>query len=703
MKRMKNINRTLGALLLGLLTLGFLVVSCEKEDVSTEIVLKSFGPSPVLRGGDLKFIGENLDKVTAIILTDNVQVNTFKTKTPELLVITVPEETVDGYVTLKTPDGDITTKTVLTISEPIEFTSFSPAEARPGEVVSIEGDYLNLIREVIFNNKKAVGDTAFVSQSRTKIEVTVPEDAQTGLIVISNGLEDPILVESTTELIVTTPAVTGFSPNPVKAGTTLTINGTNMDLAKEVIFSGGSKVSSFALQELGKINLTVPADAKDGPVKLVAASLVETTSTEELVMVVPTISTMSPNPAKPGGSVTVTGTNMDLVTKVTFGGNKTGTILSGNATEVVAGVPLDAVAGALTFTTAAGKTVTSPQSLGMIKPAITGISPLDVQVNNDITITGNDLDIAASVKFTGGTQADVSSATMNEAVVTVPVGTQSGPITVVSTNGDEVTSSEALNILPSTSIVVTSMPTQAKPGDMISIVGQNLNEVIEIIFPGNVFATQYGVKTDVLIEVFIPLNVQTGFGTLTFITGLGDQVSSPVINIVGVDPVEDPTLVFFNFDGLNSWWGDVGGPENDPQYTLDGSNYFRVNATCDGWKGFFWRNSQNDFPAATIGTNVASYVLKYDIWVIDPITGGEFAWRFKGTDGDYWHPWKPWESSGPYSTPGWITITIPLTEFWDGGNQITDMNTITQDFGVAFNNGSSMVNVCIDNVRFELQ
>lgn len=56
-------------------------------------------------------------------------------------------------------------------------------------------------------------------------------------------------------------------------------------------------------------------------------------------------------------------------------------------------------------------------------------------------------------------------------------------------------------------------------------------------------------------------------GVITFITSLGQMIDSPPINIQGVDPIEDPTLVFFNFDGLNSWWGDVGGPENDPQYS----------------------------------------------------------------------------------------------------------------------------------------
>lgn len=65
------------------------------------------------------------------------------------------------------------------------------------------------------------------------------------------------------------------------------------------------------------------------------------TSSEDLVMVVPTIGGISPNPAKPG-KLTATGTNLDLVTQVTFGGGKTGTLQGGTATQLNLGVPLDA-------------------------------------------------------------------------------------------------------------------------------------------------------------------------------------------------------------------------------------------------------------------------------------------------------------------------------------------------------------------------
>ena len=703
-------NKIPALLLVSLLTVGFLYSACKKDDdsgKSNKIELLSFGPSPALRGGELRFIGNNLDKVTAIVLPDNVQVTNFTTKTSELIVLTIPQETVDGYVVLKTPEGDITTKSILTISEPIVLTSFSPAKVRPGEIITLTGDYLNLIKVIIFNSNKLVGDTAFVSQSREKIEIKVPEAAQTGFITLSNGAEPiPILIKSATELDVTVPKANQLLPNPVKAGTTLTIQGTDLDLTKEVAFEGGSRVSSFISQTATKIELTVPADAHDGKIKTIPASLVEIESAEDIVMKVPSISAISPNPVKNGQNITVTGTDLDLVTKVTFGGNKGGAILGGGTTtQIVVKVPVSATEDVVIFGTAADKTVTWSNVLELVKPTVTAISPTDAKAGDIITITGNDLDLVTNVKFAGDVEAAVSNATLNQLTVTVPVGAKTGPLTLVLKNTSEVTIVQELNILVATNAVITSMPAMAGPGDMISIVGQNLNELNEVIFPGNVSATMFGQKTATLIEVFVPLTVQLGPGNIKFITFSGEEFFSPPIIFTGVDPVDDPALVFFNFDGLDSWWGDAGGIENDPALTLDGSNYFRVNQACSGWTGLFWRNGSNNFPGALVGTNISGYALKFDLNVIEPITGGILHWRLKGTEGDFWRRWAPWEATGSYSTNGWVTITIPLTEFTDnygwGTLTLTDLNSVTEDFGLAFNDGDSNVNICIDNVRFE--
>lgn len=699
---MKFFNTKSLLLLLALFASALAFQECKKDDdTSDAIVLNSFGPSPALRGGKLRFIGTNLDKVTAIVLPDGVEVKTFEGQTATEITLTIPQATVNGIVTLKTPQGDLNTKTELTISEPIALTAFGPAKARPGDVITLQGTYLNLIKEVIFANKKAVA--TFVSQSADKIEVKVPDDAQTGLITLSNGATpEPILVESATPLDVTLPAITSIAPQPVKAGQTLTLEGTDLDLVKEIVFQSGLKVTTFVSQTRDKIEVAVPADAKEGTLSIAVASLVSVTTTQTVALKVPTIANVSPDPVKNGASVVVKGTDLDLVRKVTFGGNKDGQLESGGTeTEIRVKTPDDAPSGILTFTTAAGKTVTSATALTFVKPVVSSLTPSDIQANKTLSIAGDDLDLVVNVRFNGGKEAKPTVVSNTELQVTVPVGAETGLVTVVAKNGDEVSTAQSLTILPSVSATVTDMPSGAKPGQMIDIKGVHLDEITEVIFPANVPATMFGQKSANLIQVVIPKNVKTGVGRIKLITTQNEVVETPEINIQGVDPVADPSLVFFNFDGLDSWWGDAGAKENDPSLTLNGTNYHRVNKVCNGWTGFFWRNGANNFPGSVVGSSVNQYVLKFDVNVLEPITGGEFAWRLKGSEGDFWYRWAPWNNTGSYKTDGWITVTVPLTAFSDGSKGISNLSSITEDFGVAFNSGMSQVNVCLDNIRLE--
>ncbi|HZM13398.1 MAG TPA: hypothetical protein VFB86_04415, partial [Bacteroidales bacterium] len=125
---------------------GLLLTSCEEDEkVDPKVALNSFGPMPIARGAELKFIGANLDKVTAVVLPDNITITTFNVKTSNLLTITIPQEAMPGYVILKTPDGDITTKTPIGYSEPISIASFTPATVKAGDELTITGDYLNLV------------------------------------------------------------------------------------------------------------------------------------------------------------------------------------------------------------------------------------------------------------------------------------------------------------------------------------------------------------------------------------------------------------------------------------------------------------------------------------------------------------------------------------------------------------------------------
>lgn len=706
MKKKLNI---LKVYLLTFLFAGLLFTACNDDETSSEVILKSWGPSPALRGGELKFIGTNLNEVNAIILPQNVEVTNFKSKTDELILIDVPEETVSGSIVLKTSQGDISPKTRLTISEPITITSFSPAKVRPGENVTIKGTYLNLIKEVTFADKKSV--TEFASQSREQLVVKVPMDAQSGIIVLSNGEEEPILVETESALEVNLPIVSALAPEPVKAGTELTLTGTDLDLILSVLFPGGLKVETFISQSATEIKVMVPDNSKEGNMTVKALSGVDVEVATALTLVSPTITEIGPNPGKSGADLTIKGTNLDLVTGVVFGGEIDGNIVSKDTGEIVVTIPETALEGIITLNTASGNSVTSDDELMLVLPAITAFMPTETKTNAEITISGTDLDIVTAVIFTGDLQVAVSG-TESEIMVKVPTGTTTGPFTLVTTNGTTVNSDMDLTILASNVPIITSMPSSVKPGEVLVIEGEKLDLFTDVIFPGGVYATAFGNKTPTLLEVVVPMDATPGVGTIQFITIDNETTESPEITITAADPVQDWSLVFFDFDGngnKDSWWGSVA-LENEPSLTLNGTSYGRINGSYNGWTDLFWRNSSDNFPGATVGTAVDDYVLKFDINVLEPITGGNVKLRLQSSEGDFWWAMGPAAPPGAGIpevidvTNGWITITVELSEFKDGWgwgtNSPTNLDQGDMTFGAAFDNGESVVNICIDNVRF---
>ena len=200
--------------------------SCDKDDDKGEgsaVVLKSFGPSPALRGGELRFIGNNLDKVKSVFIPGAGDISEITVIGKKEIKITIPQDSEPGKVQLTTDKETLETKTELTFSEPISIDKVSPLNLKAGQVLTIEGDYLNLINEVIFNGDSI--STDFKSKTRKKLEVVVPIYAQSGKIRISNGAEIPIIVYSEEDLNITLPSFTSVTPNPVKPGLDIVIEG----------------------------------------------------------------------------------------------------------------------------------------------------------------------------------------------------------------------------------------------------------------------------------------------------------------------------------------------------------------------------------------------------------------------------------------------------------------------------------------------
>jgi hypothetical protein len=431
-----------------------LVVSCDKNDDNNSGVVQlfSFGPTGSRHGDTLQFIGANLDKVTSIEFTGGpsaaVKQSDFKKQTSDLILVIVPQAAEKGYVTLKTAQGDIRTKTQLNLNALTTVASIT-AQARPGEDITITGSYLNWVDRIIFNKDKLV--QTFVSKSMTQLVVKVPDDAQTGPLIVHYGGTDSSDFQTKDTLKVVLPIATSFSPNPVKPGSNVTITGTDLDLAKKVILTGvSSPITNFVSQSATQLVVAVPATAKKGKVVLEAASGVQSTSANDLDIVLPLSSSLAPNPINLGDNLTITGTDLDLVKKVVFSGVAapvTG-FVSQSATQLVVKVPAGARDGKVKLEAASTAQTTSSSDLDIILPAITAMSPNPIDPGQDLTITGTRLDAATSVIFLNvPAVTSFVSQSATQIVVKVPNGALKGKVSIgVSNPADTIQSANILEI-----------------------------------------------------------------------------------------------------------------------------------------------------------------------------------------------------------------------------------------------------------------
>lgn len=454
------------------------------------ISLNVFGPSPVSRGGVLRFLGSGMDKVTAVVIPGCDDITDIEVVSDTEIRVTVPQTAQPGLVVLKTPKGDITTKTELTFTEPIALEAFAPAEVKPGSELTITGEYLNLIKEVIFADEVTVPADEFVSQSRQEIKVIVPDSAQTGKFILSDGAEIPNWIYSEGELEVTLPSVEApLDLVDKKPGDVIRVSGENFDLVKKVQMPNGDEVefTMTASSEGDELTFTLPDNVSDGEITVLPASDVKVVVA---TVVVATPSNVVAVPAvnlRGGDMITLKGTNMDLVTDVTFPGVEEAVGLeSQNSTEIKVLMPAAAISGDLQLNTNSGKA--TAVSIATAKPENISYSAATVPAGEALTVKGINMDVVSAVVFSGNVEVTVSDATATAISLTVPTTAETGALLLKMANGEFV-EAPSLTIEKPVCAYLPALPDKLVRGRIVELEIVNADKLTNVLL--NEASVQY--------------------------------------------------------------------------------------------------------------------------------------------------------------------------------------------------------------------
>lgn len=574
---MKKISKIFAMLVVALVGLSLTACS-DGDDLSTdqygnEISLQSFGPCPVLRGGTLYLYGTNLDQIESVNLPGADPITAYEILQSgynSKISIQVPAEKCEpGQIVLKTKKGgEITSVSPITYREDIEITKFFVGSegtmvGNVGDVVTIKGDYLNLMHGVIFAGSDTIKEAEFVGHDRYTIQVKIPAEARTGVITLTDTIKDGTSLETKEELTINTPETTPIKDRNIKAGEILSIKGTSFDQIVSVKFEGATvNAADFKSQSVAEITVAVPAKATDGTFYVVTKSGIEV-PVGNIITVVPTQLVATPNPVKNGAELTITGKDMDLITGIAFPNAAASQLNKVETTKVTATVPEDAQEGDITLSLANGKTVTVAYTL--VKPTVASCTPAAITAGDKTIIKGTNLDLVASITFPGDVEQTVekfAAQNANAIAVTVPAACAGTGFKLNLKNGTTIEVKDALSIKAATDPAIASItPGEATAGSTITITGKNFQN-IQNLYIGSYKVNRYTSRTNTEIVCQVPANAEVGTYKIVMEDPDGNKIEGPEFKVVPAE--KDIATITTNMDNsaikypYNFTWDDTG-------------------------------------------------------------------------------------------------------------------------------------------------
>ncbi|MGO9487703.1 MAG: IPT/TIG domain-containing protein [Solirubrobacteraceae bacterium] len=155
--------------------------SAATQTVTSDVpTISGISPPAGITGSTLVVTGTALD-TTSQVLVGSLPA-AFTVVSPTTLEVIAPDGTKKGKIAVTTAAGSATSKAKFTAT--LSITSFTPASAAAGSAVTIKGVGFNASSTVSFGGVPAASVSYF---SKSKLKATVPANAGTGRVTVTNG------------------------------------------------------------------------------------------------------------------------------------------------------------------------------------------------------------------------------------------------------------------------------------------------------------------------------------------------------------------------------------------------------------------------------------------------------------------------------------------------------------------------------------
>ena len=291
------------------------------------------------------------------------------------------------------------------------------------------------------------------------------------------------------------------------------------------------------------------------------------------------ITDFAPTNGAPGTTVSITGTGFLTATVVKFGNSSPASFDILNDTHINAVVPADAVTGVISVTFNVG--TLSSQKPFTVAPRVDSFTPVVGTPGTQVTVNGANFNPTAGqtvVRF-GGVAATVVNVTApNQLVATVPAGAVTGPLSVATPIGTNLTTTNF--VVSGTAIITGFSPAIGPTGSVVVISGGDFSTTTAVQFNGT--NATFTVTAPSQISAKVPATATTG--PISIVTPSGTATTTSNFVVSGLAPII-------------TGFAPIGGKPGDPIVLTGISFTGATNVTFNGSNAQFGVTSDTQISA----------------------------------------------------------------------------------------------------------